>query len=242
MGGLDGRTGIASAMTMRLTGIGSTGERSRFGTRSGIDTPEAVQTVDMPVSTAPSPDLVAGDLMPANRALRAPVDRAGTPPPRTRDAARRGGMAVVHARCCRASSSESPTVGTNGHAGRPGKPEPARPAAGRSGERWAPPVVAATKLMIPRSRRPLVPRPGLSARLDEDYRLALVSAPAGYGKTAVLAMWAAEHRDHVAWFSCDRSDAEPTRFVSGLLEAIAARWPGVADDAFVLLERRRQRL
>ena len=94
------------------------------------------------------------------------------------------------------------------------------------GSDGAPPVVAATKLTIPRSRRPLVPRPGLSARLDEDYRLALVSAPAGYGKTAALAMWAAEHRDRVAWLSCDPSDAEPTRFMSGLLAAIAATVAG----------------
>ena len=107
-----------------------------------------------------------------------------------------------------------------------------------SGERWgAPPVVAATKLTIPRSRRPLLPRPRLHARLDEDYRLALVSAPAGYGKTAALAMWAAEHRDRVAWLSCDPADAEPTRFMAGLLAALATRWPGVADDAYVLLER-----
>ncbi len=106
------------------------------------------------------------------------------------------------------------------------------------GERRATPtVVAATKLTIPRSRRPLLPRHHLSARLDEDYRLALVSAPAGYGKTAALASWAAGHRDRLAWLSCDPSDREPTRFMSGLLAAIAARWPGVADDAFALLER-----
>lgn len=117
----------------------------------------------------------------------------------------------------------------------PGSSRTVRQAARRSGERWAPPIVAATKLIVPRSRRPLVPRPSLSARLNEDYRLALVSAPAGYGKTAALATWAADNRDRVAWFSCDRSDAEPTRFVSGLLQAIAARWPGVADDAFALM-------
>ena len=98
-------------------------------------------------------------------------------------------------------------------------------------------VVAATKLTVPRSRRPLVPRPDLTARLDADYRLALVSAPAGYGKTAMLASWATEHRDQVAWLSCDPSDAEPARFTCGLLSAISARWPGVAGDAFALLER-----
>ena len=82
-----------------------------------------------------------------------------------------------------------------------------------------------------------MPRAALLARLDADYRLALVSAPAGYGKTATLASWAATHRDRLAWLSCDASDAEPTRFMSCLLSAIAARWPGVADDAFVILER-----
>ena len=98
-------------------------------------------------------------------------------------------------------------------------------------------VVAATKLTIPTSRRPLVLRPDLDARLDGDYRLGLVSAPAGYGKTATLASWASRRRERVAWLSCDPTDAEPTRFMSCLLSAISARWPGVADDAFVLLER-----
>jgi LuxR family maltose regulon positive regulatory protein len=98
-------------------------------------------------------------------------------------------------------------------------------------------VVAATKLTIPRSRRSLVPRPSLSARLDSEYRVGLVSAPAGYGKTATLAAWAGGRRDHLAWLSCDPSDAEPARFMSCLLSAISTRWPGVADDAFVLLER-----
>jgi LuxR family maltose regulon positive regulatory protein len=77
----------------------------------------------------------------------------------------------------------------------------------------------------------------LHARLDGDYRLALVSAPAGYGKTATLAAWAAARGDEVAWLSCDPTDVDPTRFMSCLLTAISARWPGVADDAFVLLDR-----
>ena len=77
----------------------------------------------------------------------------------------------------------------------------------------------------------------MSARLDGDYRIALVSAPAGYGKTATLASWASERPDEVAWLSCDALDAEPTRFMSCLLTTLAATWPGVADDAFVLLER-----
>jgi LuxR family transcriptional regulator, maltose regulon positive regulatory protein len=119
----------------------------------------------------------------------------------------------------------------------PRDPDPIDQARRPGAKRWAKPTVAATKLTIPRSRRHLMLRPALSARMDEDYRFALVSAPAGYGKTAALATWAGEHRDRVAWLSCDPSDADATRFMSGLLWAISARWPGVADDALVLLER-----
>jgi LuxR family maltose regulon positive regulatory protein len=98
-------------------------------------------------------------------------------------------------------------------------------------------VVAASKLMIPSSRRSLVPRPDLAARLDGDYRVGLVSAPAGYGKTATLAAWAASVEEPLAWLSCDATDVEPTRFMTCLLSALEHTWPGVADDAFVLLDR-----
>src|SRR6185436_3019478 len=72
---------------------------------------------------------------------------------------------------------------------------------------------AATKLTIPTSVRAVVARPDLVEQLDQAwYRIGLVSAPAGFGKTALLAMWADSRRDSVAWLSCDVTDAEPTRF------------------------------
>ncbi|HEY4607857.1 MAG TPA: hypothetical protein VIH06_01600, partial [Ilumatobacteraceae bacterium] len=78
----------------------------------------------------------------------------------------------------------------------------------------------------------------MSARLDQpDYRLAMVAAPAGYGKTATVASWAAAQPQDVAWLSCDSTDAEPSRFMAGLLASISVKWPGVADDALVMLER-----
>ena len=50
-----------------------------------------------------------------------------------------------------------------------------------------------TKLYVPRRRRGLVARPRLSERLDRgaDAKLTLVSAPAGFGKTTLLAEWLA---------------------------------------------------
>jgi hypothetical protein len=50
-----------------------------------------------------------------------------------------------------------------------------------------------TKLYIPRLRRGLVTRPRLSERLNRggESKLTLVSTPAGFGKTTLLAEWLA---------------------------------------------------
>ena len=50
-----------------------------------------------------------------------------------------------------------------------------------------------TKLYVPRPRRGLVARPRLSERLSRgaESKLTLVSAPAGFGKTTLLAEWLA---------------------------------------------------
>ena len=50
-------------------------------------------------------------------------------------------------------------------------------------------ALLASKLHVPRPRPDLVPRPRLAERLDEGLArgLMLVCAPAGYGKTALLA-------------------------------------------------------
>jgi hypothetical protein len=52
-------------------------------------------------------------------------------------------------------------------------------------------VLLATKLTVPGLRADLVPRPRLAQRLDEGQGrgLVLACAPAGYGKTVLLAEW-----------------------------------------------------
>ena len=75
-------------------------------------------------------------------------------------------------------------------------------------------VLLATKLHMPGPRPGLVPRPRLAERLDEGLGrgLMLVCAPAGYGKTVLLADWARRGRQPVAWLSLDAGDNDPARF------------------------------
>lgn len=78
-----------------------------------------------------------------------------------------------------------------------------------------------TKLLPPHARTALVARPHLLARLDASLAhstLTLISAPAGFGKTTLLAEWLANTKSSrpdplpVAWFSLDEGDNDPSRF------------------------------
>ncbi len=105
--------------------------------------------------------------------------------------------------------------------------------------------VLGTKLHVPAMRRRLVPRPRLTDRLQGDPsswpRLVLVSAPAGFGKTTLLAQWLASSEPtgpspRVAWLSLDAEDSELRRFVTHLVAAIQTNSPRVGAEALALLE------
>ena len=70
-----------------------------------------------------------------------------------------------------------------------------------------------TKLHVPRLRAQVVERPRLRDLLDRGWhaRLTLLSAPAGFGKTTLLAEWLARSSSTgraVAWLSLDESDID----------------------------------
>jgi LuxR family maltose regulon positive regulatory protein len=60
------------------------------------------------------------------------------------------------------------------------------------------------------------------ARLQQGlaYKLILVSAPAGYGKTTVLCEWLATWGQPSAWISLDKGDNDPARFWAYLQAAL----------------------
>ena len=98
-----------------------------------------------------------------------------------------------------------------------------------------------TKLHVPRRRRGLVARPRLSERLSRGAEsvLTLVSAPAGFGKTTLLAEWlAAAPADgrSVAWLSLDQRDNDPALFWTYLVAALKTAAHGVGAGALALLQ------
>jgi LuxR family maltose regulon positive regulatory protein len=97
-----------------------------------------------------------------------------------------------------------------------------------------------TKLYIPKLRRGQVVRRRLSERLSRgtEGKLTLVSAPAGFGKTTLLAEWLASLADDAlspAWLSLDPSDSHGTTFWSYLIAALQTVAPGVGTTSLSLL-------
>src|SRR5919202_1179290 len=104
----------------------------------------------------------------------------------------------------------------------------------------APPLLA-LKLSVPSPAPRLVPRPRLLDRLDAglDSRLTLICAPAGFGKTTLLADWLrhqpVEIRRAVAWLALDAADAEPRSLLRYLVAALQTVAPEVGASTLALL-------
>src|SRR5512137_1086663 len=98
-----------------------------------------------------------------------------------------------------------------------------------------PTPILATKLYIPPPRSRVVLRPRLIERLNEGLsascKLALISAPAGFGKTTLVSEWVAALTPSplplggwqgvtAAWLSLDEGDNDPARFLAYLVAAL----------------------
>ena len=98
-----------------------------------------------------------------------------------------------------------------------------------------------TKFYAPRRRTGLVPRPHLTDRLERGTRskLTLVSAPAGFGKSTLIAEWldvAAADGSATAWLSLDAGDNHPVAFWTHVIAALRTVAPSVGTKTLALLE------
>jgi LuxR family maltose regulon positive regulatory protein len=103
-----------------------------------------------------------------------------------------------------------------------------------------------TKLFAPRVTREAVDRPRLTAVLGDRLGsgswppVLLVSAPAGFGKSTLLAQallgGSGPGRASVAWLSLDSGDSDPSTFWAYVLAALRTALPAVGGSAQVLLQ------
>jgi LuxR family maltose regulon positive regulatory protein len=95
--------------------------------------------------------------------------------------------------------------------------------------------IISTKLHVPQPPASLVSRPRLIARLEAGAqgKLILVSAPAGFGKTSLIAEWANQCREEclVSWVNLDESDNELIRFLGYLIAALQTHQKEIGEAA-----------
>jgi LuxR family transcriptional regulator, maltose regulon positive regulatory protein len=93
-------------------------------------------------------------------------------------------------------------------------------------------LVLRAKLHEPRFRPEWVRRSRLlrDLRFARDAGVVLVEAPAGYGKSTLIAQWKAADPAPFAWVGLDASDNDPVRFWTYTLQAIAGVLPELGGE------------
>ncbi|MCP4361410.1 MAG: LuxR family transcriptional regulator, partial [Chloroflexi bacterium] len=108
-----------------------------------------------------------------------------------------------------------------------------------------------TKLYIPRLRPSLIPRPHLIKKLNQgiqqDCKLTLISAPAGFGKTTLIVDWGTRISEsttthspfrtpHLCWFSLDEGDNDLPRFLTYFVAALQTIDSNIGKDVLAALQ------
>lgn len=98
----------------------------------------------------------------------------------------------------------------------------------------------ATKFFPPPSTLRRVKRQNLVSRMEDglgaQHPLILISAPAGYGKSALVAEWRESVQRTITWLSLDESDNEPLRFLIYLIAALQKADKAIGTELMTLLE------
>ena len=94
-----------------------------------------------------------------------------------------------------------------------------------------------SKLQHPHLKPDLVLRPRLFTRLDEGLqkKLIVLSAPAGFGKTTLLASWLESSSLPSVWLTLDEDENDPARFLRYLVAAFQQLDSAFDDTVLELL-------
>lgn len=98
--------------------------------------------------------------------------------------------------------------------------------------------IAQTKLITPQRRKELLSRPRLLEMMSDllDFRLIIIAAPAGYGKTSLLIDFASQFDWPVCWYALDPLDQDFERFLTYLLRSIQLKFPEFGHESLKVLE------
>jgi len=101
-----------------------------------------------------------------------------------------------------------------------------------------PTTILATKLYIPPPRPKVIHRPRLMERLKAGLqsKLILISAPAGFGKTALASEWISSCKRPTAWLSLDECDNDPIRFLTYFVAALQTIVPKIGASVLTELQ------
>ncbi len=99
-------------------------------------------------------------------------------------------------------------------------------------------LVTRTKVILPQRRKELLFRPRLINLLFDllDYKLILVIAPAGYGKTSLLLDFTHQVDMPVCWYSLDTLDQTILRFITHFIAAVNQRFPSFGAQSTTALD------
>ncbi|MFW2487253.1 LuxR C-terminal-related transcriptional regulator [Clostridium chromiireducens] len=97
-----------------------------------------------------------------------------------------------------------------------------------------------SKINIPKAKEKLIRRLSLFEKLNEsvNYKLTLVTAPAGFGKSTLISSWInfdVKNRYYMSWVSLDERDSDPLTFWRYILISINQIQSGMLENAFSVL-------
>ncbi|WP_174185390.1 serine/threonine-protein kinase [Nocardia barduliensis] len=245
--------GLGSTLFALLTG------HAAFERQAG----ERVVAQFLRITTQPVPDLREQDIPPDVATV---IEQAMSPSPRDRPASayefgemlravQRGHdqlpdeMALLDtdAEATTSTAVGEPTLAWTGSrpavTARRSWPLTLRPAVSQHSATMTPPPTAVTKFRPPTPTRQPIPRPRLLdiLRGGGRRRLAVIHAPAGFGKSTLAAQWRAELAESdaaTAWIGVDRDDDNEIWFLAHLIQAIRRVHPEVGDGLDQVLEER----